>query len=219
MENLVFVKNEKVLTDSLRVAEAFNKRHDQVLRDIRNLGCSLEFRLHNYAESKYINSQNKEMPMYLMNKKGFTLLAMGYTGAEAMKFKEAYINEFERMEESLKSSPKVLNNREQLIASMKLTLENSEEITAVKTEVAQLKEQVNNKITLDHGEQQTLNHSIKKRVESIAGDYVQQMTKQKIYSQIHTHLRRAFAAPSYRVIKQRDFKDALAWINAWRPLL
>jgi Rha family phage regulatory protein len=40
------------------------------------------------------------MPMYQMNKKGFTLLAMGYTGKEAMKFKEAYIDEFEKMEKN-----------------------------------------------------------------------------------------------------------------------
>jgi Rha family phage regulatory protein len=43
------------------------------------------------------------MPMYLLNQKGFTLLAMSYTGKEAMKFKEAYIDEFEKMEKNLKS--------------------------------------------------------------------------------------------------------------------
>jgi phage regulator Rha-like protein len=69
------------------------------------------------------------MPMYFMNQKGFTLLAMGYTGKEAMKFKEKYINEFERMETELKK-PRVLSEREQLVAAMKLSIESAEEIAS-----------------------------------------------------------------------------------------
>ena len=34
-----------------------------------------------------------------MNRDGFTLLAMGFTGAKALQFKLAYIAEFNRMEE------------------------------------------------------------------------------------------------------------------------
>lgn len=86
MNQLVFIENNKAVTDSLTVAEVFKKEHARVMRDIRELGCSEEFRVGNFAESTYVNSQNKEMPKYSMSKKGFTLLAMGYTGKEAMKF-------------------------------------------------------------------------------------------------------------------------------------
>src|SRR4051794_433190 len=108
MNQLVFVEKNRAVTDTLTVAEVFGKRHDRVLQDVRDLGCSEEFRVHNFVESSYVNSQRKELPLYVMTKKGFTLLAMGYTGKEAMKFKEAYIEEFERMEEEL-NKPRVLS--------------------------------------------------------------------------------------------------------------
>jgi phage regulator Rha-like protein len=72
------------------------------LRDIRGLGCSDEFRLSNFGESVYINSQNKKQPMAIMTRDGFTLLVMGYTGELAMRFKEAYIKQFNSMEKVLR---------------------------------------------------------------------------------------------------------------------
>ncbi len=94
-------KAERAAVTSLDVAETFGKRHDNVLRDIRELGCSSEFRLLNFGESSYTNNQNKKQPMYYMTRDGFTLLAMGYTGELAMKFKEAYIKQFNAMEAAL----------------------------------------------------------------------------------------------------------------------
>lgn len=94
-------KEEVTVVSSLDVAETFGKRHDHVLRDIKNLGCSEEFGLLNFGESYYINSQNKKQPMYYITKDGFTMLAMGYTGDIAMRFKEAYIKQFKAMEKLL----------------------------------------------------------------------------------------------------------------------
>lgn len=91
-------KEERAACTSLDVAETFGKRHDNVLRDARELGCSEEFRLLNFEESSYINAQGKRQPMIYMTRDGFTLLVMGYTGELAMKFKEAYIKQFNAME-------------------------------------------------------------------------------------------------------------------------
>lgn len=93
---------EKLITTSLKVAEKFEKEHARVLRDIRELACSDKFRQGNFAESYYINAQNKKQPMYEMTKDGFVLLVMGYTGEKAMKFKEDYIDAFNVMENELK---------------------------------------------------------------------------------------------------------------------
>lgn len=94
-------KEEVTVVSSLDVAETFGKRHDNVLKDIKNLGCSEEFGLLNFEESYYMNSQNKKQPMYYITKDGFTMLAMGYTGDIAMRFKEAYIKQFKVMEKLL----------------------------------------------------------------------------------------------------------------------
>lgn len=102
VEIMKFGREERAGCTSLDVAETFGKRHDNVLKDVRDLGCSGEFRLLNFEESYYINSQNKKQPMVLMTRDGFTLLVMGYTGELAMKFKEAYIKQFNAMEAALR---------------------------------------------------------------------------------------------------------------------
>lgn len=102
VEIMKFDKEERVAVTSLDVAETFGKDHRHVLRDIRDLGCSEEFRLSNFGQSTYINSQNKKQPMAYMTRDGFTLLVMGYGGELAMKFKEAYIKQFNAMEKALR---------------------------------------------------------------------------------------------------------------------
>ena len=94
-------KEEVTVVTSLDVAETFGKEHARVLRDIRDLDCSDEFRVGNFAESYYINTQNKKQPMYYITRDGFTILVMGYTGEKAMRFKEAYIRQFNAMEKAL----------------------------------------------------------------------------------------------------------------------
>jgi uncharacterized protein (DUF4415 family) len=71
------------------------------MRSIRKLECSAEFARCNFAQSSYLNEQGKQQPMYRITKDGFMFLAMGFTGREAAKWKEAYITAFNRMEATL----------------------------------------------------------------------------------------------------------------------
>lgn len=104
MKDLVFRgQDDQVKTNSVLVAKVFNKEHSKVMRDIANLKCSNDFRAANFGLSSYVNEQNKEFPMYEMTKDGFTFLVMGYTGQKAAEFKEAYINAFNKMEETIKN--------------------------------------------------------------------------------------------------------------------
>ena len=98
----VFENSGRPVTSSRRVAEYFGKRHDDVLKAIRNLECSGEFRLRNFAESSYKNEQKKRQPEYLMTRDGFIFLVMGFTGKKAARIKEAYINAFNQMESLIK---------------------------------------------------------------------------------------------------------------------
>ena len=93
---------ERTVVSSLDIAETFGKEHRRVLQDIREIGCSEEFRLHNFVQSSYENSQGRQQPMFLVTRDGFVLLAMGYTGELAMRFKEAYIKQFNAMESALR---------------------------------------------------------------------------------------------------------------------
>lgn len=93
----------KPTTTSLQVAEYFGKEHFHVMRDIKDImsKCSESFGASNFGCSSYVSEQGKELPMYLLTKDGFTMLAMGYTGAKAMEFKERYIAAFNEMERQL----------------------------------------------------------------------------------------------------------------------
>jgi anti-repressor protein len=98
---LVYIDNKRPVTDSLIVAETFSKRHADVMRDIRNLECSEEFNQRNFAQIDYTDESNRTYPKYLITQDGFSFLVMGYTGKEAARFKEMYINEFNLMKDQL----------------------------------------------------------------------------------------------------------------------
>jgi len=93
--------NGQPTTTSLDVAAHFKKRHDDVLKRIRALGCSPEFTLRNFAECSRRGAKNKPEPYFRLTRDGFTFLCMGFTGKEAAKWKEAYINAFNQMEQQL----------------------------------------------------------------------------------------------------------------------
>lgn len=105
--SLVTIQKKEVITTSLVVSEFFGKNHRDVLHAIRELikGCAQFYAYPLFIESSYVNSQNgQKYPMYLMNRDGFSLLAMGFTGAKALEFKLAYINAFNEMEEQLRNN-------------------------------------------------------------------------------------------------------------------
>ncbi len=103
-ENLVEQTNGQLVTNSLLVAEKFNKRHDAVIRSVKRLledspqNCGEYFVLSNYTDES-----GKSNPMYIMNRDGFSLLVMGFTGKDALNFKLEFIEAFNRMEQKLKS--------------------------------------------------------------------------------------------------------------------
>lgn len=96
----IFEKGNDAWVSSRNIAKLFDKRHDNVLQDIKDKVLpfvSEEFGRLNFQESSYKNSQNKKQPEYILNRKSFTMVVMGYTGQKAMQFKEAYIEAFETM--------------------------------------------------------------------------------------------------------------------------
>lgn len=116
--------HDTVRVDSLFVAQAFEKRHDAVLRDIRELDCSEDFRLHNFVESSYLNAQGKRQPSYCMTRDGFVYLAMGYRGRKAAQFKELYIRRFNEMESFIQTLVSARQEFPLLTANIKLLHDN-----------------------------------------------------------------------------------------------
>ena len=99
---LLQVQNGQPMADSRDVSERFSKKHKDVLKAIRNLDCSPEFNGRNFALYSYTINIGQKKPYYLMTRDGFCFLVMGFTGAEAAKWKERYIAAFNAMEARLR---------------------------------------------------------------------------------------------------------------------
>lgn len=100
-QNVVYKTDKGTpVTDSLKVADVFGKRHKNIMQTVRNILGSAENSAHRqwFYESTYLDAQGKTRPMFVMNRDGFSLLAMGLTGATAMQFKVAFIEQFNAME-------------------------------------------------------------------------------------------------------------------------
>ncbi|EGD5552720.1 Rha family transcriptional regulator [Campylobacter coli] len=118
-------QNHRVFCTSMDIARVFEKRHDNVLKAIRNIIIDLKAigtsnDIQNFAEvvriSKTTNPKNgklvnRKIPMYNLTRDGFSLLAMGFTGKKAMKWKMSFLNAFNQMERSLYNQFKLSDNK------------------------------------------------------------------------------------------------------------
>ena len=130
MNELVF-KSEKgtPVTNSLLVAQKFGKEHKHVIEAIRSLSADLSADLKMFYETTYIDSFNREQPVFVMNKDGFTLLVMGFKGKKALQFKLEYIKAFNQMEEVIKTgfiAPKTIKEALQLALQQAERIEEQE---------------------------------------------------------------------------------------------
>lgn len=111
MNELVYLKKNEMYTDSLKVAEIFQRRHDDVVRSVEKLiERNEEFEKDNrtfsdiskqFVKTRYKDEQGRMQTKYLMNRDGFSLLVMGFTGKKAHEWKLKYITAFNQMEKIL----------------------------------------------------------------------------------------------------------------------
>lgn len=85
----------------------------------------------------------------------------------------------------------------------------------------EVRHDLNNKITIDYGQQSALQHMKKKRVEElwkVGGEFTKVIdTKRKLHARAWSDLYRSFGVSSYRDLKAKDFEEAMNWMKVWRP--
>jgi len=106
-EQFISVQNSELKTNSIKIAEAFNKRHSDVLRSIDKIlmQVSDNFNKRNFAliqiDVELGSNRVRKDKAFEMTKDGFMLLVMSFTGQKAMTIKEAYINAFNLMQSKI----------------------------------------------------------------------------------------------------------------------
>ncbi|GAB5056291.1 hypothetical protein COSHB9_06780 [Companilactobacillus alimentarius] len=135
MNDLVIMKDQQAVTSSLQVAETFNKNHRDVLRAVDDLKEGVAQNWADlFCEDTYTHPQNKQQYRIIyMNRDGFTLLAMGFTGKKAMKFKLKYIEAFNKMESHIKTGGFKVPST--MAEALRLAADQQEQIETMKPKV------------------------------------------------------------------------------------
>ena len=217
MNDLVIMKDKQAVTTSLQVAESFEKNHRDVMRTIRNLtaqNCAVG---NMFVESTYVNKQGHEQPMYYMNRDGFTLLAMGFTGKEAVKFKLEYIEAFNKMENFIREQGLPRTPEEKLALTMEAAIHLDKRVSEIEKTVADIKE----KAEVDEGQRYQLLQARKAKVISACGgtdsDYYIEKKAKKVFSEFGRDFKKAFKIPRYDCLKQKKFDEAMKFTKNWYP--
>nr|DAI48353.1 MAG TPA: KilAC domain protein [Caudoviricetes sp.] len=111
---ILSTQNGEPVASSRQIAESFGKEHKNVMQSIENISAENSAVTQMFFKTTYTAGTGKAYPMYLMNRDGFTLLAMGFTGKAALEWKLKYIQAFNAMEKQLAQRPQL--SRAELMA-------------------------------------------------------------------------------------------------------
>lgn len=234
MENneLVFKgENSQALTNSLLVAEKFGKTHDNVLKAIRNIidgGVVKNNETPMFVESTYFNQQNgQDYPLFVMNRDGFTLLAMGFTGKKALQFKLDYIAAFNAMENELRK-PKSLSQLEILQGSVNALVEHDKRLRAVEQRLDNMdkEREENGRLLLEAklSDTPTPQQSVRSRINELVCEYARatNTAHRDVWNTIYKKLKYLYhiSINSYKKVKPTETKlDVVERIGALENVL
>lgn len=210
MENeLVIMHDQQAVTTSLKVAEVFGKEHRNVMQAINNLTAENSAVGKMFAKSTYLNMQKHEQPMFYMNRDGFTLLAMGFTGKKAMQFKLKYIEAFNAMESAI--------NNMRPIDKLRLMFEVQDDHEKRLTNLEQNQ-------SLNPGEYGYIGKLVSKKVADYLsthdvnhGQPANKDQKKSLFKDINGEVKKATGVSTRTALKERHFKQAERCILAWTP--
>ena len=218
MQELVILKNKEAVTTSLQVAESFDKKHRHVLTAIDELKEGVA---ENWAdlvwEDTYVHPQNKQSYRIIyMNRDGFSLLAMGFTGKKALSFKLQYIEAFNKMEKELKDQlPSIpATKREMALLALAANEETNERVDAIESDLNDLK---NNQL-LAEPDYRTISNMVRNKIRVICNQqHLNSKAKAELFKDLNGGIKRITGAVARNRIKAKQFDDVIEFINNWMP--
>lgn len=221
MKDLVIMHDQQAVTTSLVLAEVFEKKHQHVMEAIRKLTVENSTVKKMFVEDSYLNSRNQQQPMYYMNRDGFTLLAMGFTGSKAMEFKLKYIEAFNQMEKKIKEEtqfrlPTNLNEMSTMFYSVMKDQDKK---------IEEQSEKVNflmNLSGLTSPRNKELTKARNKKIIQVCGgsesnSYQDKSLRSKLYNELFKSYRHRFDVNQYVDTPMKRFDEAKDYINNWYP--
>lgn len=211
-EIILSTQNGEPVASSRQIAESFGKEHKSVLRSVEDLVAQNCAAKSMFYETTFEN-RGKQYPMYLMNRDGFSLLVMGFTGKAALEWKLKYIQAFNEMEKKLSTPqmPKLSKEMQALFLLDDRTQKQEQRLTALE-----------NTMTVDYNQQRVLRKSISRSVISALGDekapaYIDNHVRSKVYSECNHDVQDWFRVNSVGNIPRKRFDEAVEYIQRWKP--
>lgn len=220
MNELVIMKNQQAVTTSLKVAESFERKHKNVVQRIDNLIHSAENSAQlksMFAVGNYKDKSGKRNKMYYMNRDGFTLLVMGFTGKRAMEFKLKYIDAFNKMEEAIRLQKQLPQTPE---GRIHLLLESTSHIDERLTDAEDAIEDIKNRMGLPGNLVAKFRKARNKKVINLVGGkdsnaYQNKPLVRKIYRAMFDVFRDQFEIERYADVPMAQFDEAMSFVHNW----
>ncbi|MDE7522901.1 Rha family transcriptional regulator [Ligilactobacillus salivarius] len=220
MDELVIMHDKQVVTTSLALAEVFEKKHQHVLRDIDALKDVSNFG-QMFFESNEPDSYGRNRRIYFMNRDGFTLIAMGYTGSKAMEFKLKYIEAFNQMEKKIKEETqfRLPTNLAEMSTMFYSVMKDQDK------KIEEQNEKVNflmNLSGLTSPRNKELTKARNKKIIQVCGgsesnSYQDRSLRSKLYNELFKSYRHRFDVNQYVDTPMKRFDEAKEYINNWYP--
>lgn len=209
---ILSTQNGEPVASSRHIAESFGKEHKHVLAAIRQILVDENSATKFFHETSF-EYRGKKFPEYLMNRDGFSLLVMGFTGKAALEWKLKYIAAFNEMEKKLATPqmPRLSKEMQALFLLDDRTQKQEQRLTALE-----------NTMTVDYNQQRVLRKSISRSVISALGDekapaYIDNHVRSKVYSECNHDVQDWFRVNSVGNIPRKRFDEAVEYIQRWKP--
>lgn len=216
MNNLVIMKDKQAVTTSLQVAENFEKQHGHILRDIQNLKKDVSNFGEMFFEIVTPDAYGRDRKAYYLNRDGFTLLAMGFTGKKALQFKLAYIKAFNEMENYIETQQLPMTAEDIKIATLETQKELKKQISNVSSDVEGLKKEID----LSRNQKARLSKLVRNNaMQAVGGKKSQAYDKfyKKAIAEHWRGIKNYFDVASYEEIPKVRFEEAMELATMWEP--
>lgn len=219
MTDLVIMKDKRAVTTTINISEDFEKEHYDVIKSVNKLKEDVGNFSEMFVESDEPDSYGRPRKVYFMNRDGFTLLAMGFTGKKALEFKLKYIKAFNEMEDQIIKGSQYQVPTDPMSA-LKLMFqaaeETKEDVEEVKKRVSDLEENS----SLSPGEYNYISRRISQRVFQIGRERSYNMNKKQkaeLYKALNSEIASITGIKTRSQLKNKHFDAVVDFIDDWEP--
>ena len=213
MNDLIIMKNQQAVTTSLNIANDFDKEHHNVIKAAESLKKDVVNFNEMFFEGSEPDSYGRPRKVYYMNRDGFTLLVMGFTGSKSLEFKLKYINAFNAMERVVHAP---MSMEDIMISTLETQKQLKIEVRDIKDDVHQLKEEQ----PIAPYPLLKMDTARKRKVIEVLGgkkSNAYRTISKRVFSEAGRDFKEFFGIPRYDMLPKKHAEQGLDYWNDWEP--